>query len=88
MGWGYGDEEFFTRQELIEKFTLERINKAACTIGKPMCTLPNFSGLSTGEVAARLDSVTLDICWRIATIAGRMRHCRTIEPIVQNQIGR
>ncbi|MCP4746426.1 MAG: glutamate--tRNA ligase [Desulfobacteraceae bacterium] len=29
LGWSYGDQEFFTRQELIEKFTLERIGKSA-----------------------------------------------------------
>lgn len=32
LGWGYGDQEFFTREELIEKFTLDRVNKAACAI--------------------------------------------------------
>jgi len=29
LGWSFGDQEFFTRDELIEKFTLESIGKAA-----------------------------------------------------------
>jgi len=29
LGWSYGDQEFFTRQELIEKFTLENIGRSA-----------------------------------------------------------
>jgi glutamyl-tRNA synthetase len=29
LGWSYGDQEFFTRQELIEKFSLENIGKSA-----------------------------------------------------------
>ncbi|MCP4688425.1 MAG: glutamate--tRNA ligase, partial [Desulfobacterales bacterium] len=29
LGWSHGDQEFFTREELIEKFTLENIGRAA-----------------------------------------------------------
>jgi glutamyl-tRNA synthetase len=29
LGWSYGDQEFFTRQELIEKFSLESIGRSA-----------------------------------------------------------
>jgi glutamyl-tRNA synthetase len=29
LGWSYGDQEFFTRQELIEKFTLENVGRSA-----------------------------------------------------------
>lgn len=29
LGWSYGDQEFFTRDELIEKFTLTHIGKSA-----------------------------------------------------------
>jgi glutamyl-tRNA synthetase len=28
LGWSYGDQEFFTRKELIEKFSLERVGKS------------------------------------------------------------
>ncbi len=35
LGWGYGDQEFFTVEELIEKFDLRRINLA------PACFDPN-----------------------------------------------
>jgi glutamyl-tRNA synthetase len=29
LGWSFGDQEFFTREELIEKFTLDHIGKSA-----------------------------------------------------------
>lgn len=29
LGWSYGDQEFFTRDELKEKFSLERVGKSA-----------------------------------------------------------
>jgi glutamyl-tRNA synthetase len=29
LGWSYGDQEFFSREELIEKFTLDRVGKSA-----------------------------------------------------------
>ena len=29
LGWGYGDQEVFTREELIDKFTLENVGKAS-----------------------------------------------------------
>ncbi len=29
LGWSFGDQEFFTKQELIEKFTLKNIGKSA-----------------------------------------------------------
>jgi glutamyl-tRNA synthetase len=29
LGWSYGDQEYFTREELIEKFSLEGLNKSA-----------------------------------------------------------
>jgi glutamyl-tRNA synthetase len=29
LGWSYGDQEIFTRQELIEKFSLKNVGKAA-----------------------------------------------------------
>jgi glutamyl-tRNA synthetase len=29
LGWSYGDQEFFKRTELIEKFTLDRVGKSA-----------------------------------------------------------
>ncbi len=29
LGWSFGDQEFFTKEELIEKFTLKNIGKAA-----------------------------------------------------------
>ncbi|MBU0543857.1 MAG: glutamate--tRNA ligase [Proteobacteria bacterium] len=33
IGWSYGDQEFFTREELIEKFSLENIGRSAGVFG-------------------------------------------------------
>ena len=32
LGWSYGDQEEFTREELIEKFSLEAVGKSAAAI--------------------------------------------------------
>jgi len=32
LGWGFGDQEFFTLEDLIDKFSLDRVGKAACAI--------------------------------------------------------
>lgn len=29
LGWSYGDQEFFSREELVEKFSLDRVGKSA-----------------------------------------------------------
>ncbi len=34
LGWSYGDQEFFTRDELIEKFTLKNIGRSAGIFNK------------------------------------------------------
>lgn len=34
IGWSYGDQEFFTREELIEKFSLENIGRSAGVFDK------------------------------------------------------
>jgi len=31
LGWGYGDQEYFTREDLIQKFSLEGVQKAPAT---------------------------------------------------------
>lgn len=58
MGWSYDDHtEFFTLPELIEKFSLERLNPAPAAIN--FTKLDHFNGLHiralpTGELATRL----------------------------------
>jgi len=58
MGWSYDDHtEFFTLQDLIEKFSLERLNPAPAAIN--FSKLDHFNGLhirnlATNDLSARL----------------------------------
>ncbi|RJP24454.1 MAG: glutamate--tRNA ligase [Candidatus Omnitrophota bacterium] len=53
LGWGYGDQEFFTREELIRLFTLETINKSAAVFDPQKLIWLN------GEHIRALDAETL-----------------------------
>jgi len=45
LGWSYGDQEEFTLEELIEKFSLEALGKSAAAInlGKLIGSMPSIS---------------------------------------------
>ncbi len=58
LGWGLGDQEFFTVEELIEKFNLERVNKAACAIDTD-----KLAWLA-GKHMEQADSARLGQLWR------------------------
>ena len=57
LGWSHGDQEFFTRQELIEKFNLESIGKSASVFDMDKLTALNADHIraaSVAELAPRL----------------------------------
>jgi len=57
LGWSYGDQEFFTRKELIEKFSLENIGKAAGIFDVDKLLALNadhMKALSTSELVEHL----------------------------------
>lgn len=47
LGWSYGDQEFFTRNELIEKFTLKNIGRAPGVFDKEKLLSLNADHIKT-----------------------------------------
>ena len=57
LGWSHGDQEFFTRRELVEKFNLESIGKSAGVFDTDKLTALNADHIraaSTKQLAPRL----------------------------------
>src|SRR5262245_11425844 len=57
LGWSYGDQEIFSRQELIEKFTLENIGKSAGIFNPEKFLWVNFHYLKTRPLAQLADEI-------------------------------
>ncbi len=56
LGWSHGDQEFFTRQELVEKFNLENIGKSAGVFDPDKLTALNADHIRAtpvGQLAPR-----------------------------------
>jgi glutamyl/glutaminyl-tRNA synthetase len=97
MGWSYDDHtEFFTLPELIEKFSLERLNPAPAAIN--FTKLDHFNGLHiralpTGELATRLRPflegagliVDLEILEKVAPIV--QQRLTTLDDVVDMEVG-
>jgi glutamyl-tRNA synthetase len=47
LGWAHGDQEVFTRQELIDFFTLEAVNKSQARFNEEKCQWVNGEHLRT-----------------------------------------
>src|SRR6056297_2248294 len=57
LGWSFGDQEYFTIDELIEKFSLEHIGKSAGVFNPEKLLAINAEHIknsSTGELAGHL----------------------------------
>ena len=57
LGWSHGDQEFFTRPELIEKFTIDHIGKSAGVFDTDKLTALNADHIraaSVGQLAAQV----------------------------------
>ncbi|MDL2274982.1 glutamate--tRNA ligase [Desulfosarcina sp. OttesenSCG-928-G10] len=50
LGWSYGDQEFFTRQELIEKFSLDHIGKSPGVFDMDKLTALNADHIRAASV--------------------------------------
>ena len=51
LGWSHGDQEFFTRQELVEKFNLKNIGKSAGVFDLDKLTALNADHIRAASVA-------------------------------------
>jgi len=55
LGWSYGDQEFFTLEELIEKFSLENIGRAAGIFDQDKLTALNADHIQATHPTALAD---------------------------------
>jgi glutamyl-tRNA synthetase len=85
MGWSYDDHtEFFTLDDLVEKFSLERLNPAPAAIN--FTKLDHFNGLhirnlSTPELARRLEPF-----FQHAGLQANLSELEKITPLIQERI--
>jgi glutamyl-tRNA synthetase len=57
LAWSYGDQEIFSRQELIEKFTLENVGKSAGVFNPEKFLWVNFQYLKSRPLAQLADEI-------------------------------
>ncbi len=57
LAWSYGDQEIFSRQELIDKFTLENVGKSAGVFNPEKFLWVNFHYLKTRPLAQLADEI-------------------------------
>lgn len=60
LGWSHGDQEIFTLQELIEKFSLESVGKAPSVFNQEKCVWLNHHYIQQAD-PARLAGLVLDL---------------------------
>ncbi len=60
LGWSSGDQEIFTREELIEKFSLENVGKAPSVFNQEKCVWLNHHYIQQAD-PARLSILMLDL---------------------------
>jgi glutamyl-tRNA synthetase len=57
LAWSYGDQEIFSREELIEKFTLENVGKSAGVFNPEKFLWVNFQYLKSRPVGQLADEI-------------------------------
>jgi glutamyl-tRNA synthetase len=57
LAWSYGDQEIFSRQELIEKFSLENVGKSAGVFNPDKFLWVNFHYLKSRPLAQLADEI-------------------------------
>ena len=57
LAWSYGDQEIFSREELIEKFSLENVGKSAGVFNPEKFLWVNFHYLKSRPVAQLADEI-------------------------------
>jgi len=92
LGWSYGDQEIFTREELIEKFSLDHVGKSAAIFNPDKLLWLNsyyIAHMDTDELIERLkpflvkeglieEDTPLDREWMGKVIASLRERCRTL----------
>lgn len=66
LGWSFGDQEFFTREDLIEKFSLENVGKSAGVFNPEKLMALNADHIKATEPAKLQDLLLSHIKPRLA----------------------
>ena len=94
LAWSYGDQEIFSREELIEKFTLENVGKAAGVFNPEKFLWVNFTYLKArplsqlaGEIIPFIQAqnypVPQDKLWLERMIATLQERAKTLVDLVE-----
>lgn len=85
MGWSYDDHtEFFTTADLIEKFSLEKLNPSPAAIN--FSKLDHFNGLHIRSLTVPDLAVRLQPFFRKAGLDADLETLNKIAPIIQERI--
>jgi glutamyl-tRNA synthetase len=93
LAWSYGDQEIFSRQELIEKFTLENVGKSAGVFNPEKFLWVNFQYLKARPlpqlaqeivpfIQAKGYPVAQDQAWLAKMIATLQERAKTLTELV------
>jgi len=93
LGWSHGDQEIFSREELIEKFSLESVGKSAGVFNPEKFLWVNFHYLKTRPlsqladeivpfIAAKGYPVPTDKQWLEKMIATLQERAKTLDELV------
>lgn len=93
LAWSYGDQEIFSREELIEKFSLENVGKSAGVFNPEKFLWVNFQYLKSRSLAqlateiapyieARGWQIPEDRLWLERMIATLRERCKTLVELV------
>lgn len=94
LGWSYGDQEIFTRTELIEKFSLEHVGKSAGVYNAEKLEWLNFQYLKAMPpeqlaelvkpyIAARGYPIASDNAWLAKMVATLQERAKTLVELVE-----
>ncbi len=92
LGWSYKDQEVFSREELIEKFSLEHVGKSAAVFNPEKLLWLNshyITSMDQKEIISRLrpylisyglikEDTVVDESWMGKVIASLKERCRTL----------
>jgi glutamyl-tRNA synthetase len=95
LAWSHGDQEIFSREELIEKFALENVGKSAGVFNPEKFLWVNFHYLKSRPLAQLADeivpyiqakgySVPQDKKWREKMIATLRERAKTLVELVES----
>jgi glutamyl-tRNA synthetase len=93
LAWSYGDQEIFSRQELIDKFTLDNVGKSAGVFNPEKFLWVNFQYLKSRPLAQLADEIVpyieakgypapRDKKWREKMIATLQERAKTLAELV------